>query len=114
MLNEHLGCFRNERTAHPTICQFACKLQVPRAEGGNIDRNVRGSSGGAQSPAFAAGQGQMINLAFVGHLLSAGRQTDDLNKLARSLNRSIKRNAVPSFDDLRPACPKTEHEPTAG
>ena len=64
--------------------------------------------------AFAAGDGQLVDLTAVVEPLAHGDGSDDLDRFAGAAHGLVERDAVPAFHDLRSAGSDAEDAPSAG
>ncbi len=110
------GEARGEEDRQPAVDQLPCQLQVPRADGGQVGRDVIADrrDGQLQRLAGTAGQGQLVVVPGERHGLPGQCPVDHLQVLAGPGQRLVEPDPVPALGDLRARHTEPEPEPAAG
>ena len=105
-----------EEHGEPSVGDLAGQLEVARAYGGQVDRDLLAHRVHRQPQRLsrAIGQRQRPVLTVVGQPLAAQSLANDVDVLARTTQWLVEPHAVPAFGDLRPGQAESEAEPPAG
>ena len=109
---------RRPEDREPAVGDLECLRDRLGTHHREVDRDVRAERAGHQlqrlAEAGAVRERDVVVGAMVLDEFAAKRRADDLDVLARLLERLSPRLAVPALDDLRPGRPETEQEAAAG
>ena len=106
------GVLRGEEDRQPAVGDLPGQLEVLRADGREVEREVVACrvDGQLERLAGAVGQRQREELAVVGHGLAGERRADDGDVLPRPRERLVETHAVPALRHLRARDAEAEAE----